>query len=76
MRTISLRELHHATGKFVRESKATPFIITERGTNIAVLKGFAEGELAGRPFPRRRARELPSVGMDSTDIISQDRDQR
>jgi hypothetical protein len=76
MKTISMRELHHATGKYVRESRSHPLVITERGTRVAVLKAFTEEEVAGRPLPRRRAADLPAVGLDSTLLISQDRDAR
>ena len=70
----------------LREGPATPLTYPEarvcdqvddyHGVKVAVLKAFNEGELPGKPFPKRRAANLPSVDVDSTAIISQDRDAR
>lgn len=76
MRTVSIRQLHEATGRYVREACAQPLVVTDHGTKLAVIKAYSPDELPGRPFPRRDPSELPEVGLDSTDIITQDRDQR
>ncbi|OGV83606.1 MAG: hypothetical protein A3K19_07795 [Lentisphaerae bacterium RIFOXYB12_FULL_65_16] len=76
MKTISIRELHAATGKHVRAALLEPVIITERGRRMAVIKPFSEAEVAGMPFPRRRAERLPAVGIDTTLLIGEDRDGR
>ena len=76
MRTISIRELHAATGRYVREAKTRPLVITDRGAEIALLRSFSAAEVAGRPFPRRDVGDLPDVGADSTDLISRDREGR
>jgi hypothetical protein len=76
MKTISIRDLHQATGRYVRETRIQTLIVTERGQAIAVLKPFAAAELPGRPFPKRDPRDLPGVNHDSTLSIAQDREGR
>lgn len=76
MKTLSIRDLHLATGKHVRSALEEPVVITERGRRIAVIKAFSDSELSGAKFPRRRAASLPRVDYDSTSIISADRDSR
>lgn len=76
MKTVSIKELHEATGRIVREARERLVVVTDRGARVAVIKPYSEKELPGRPFPRRRASDLPAVGVDSTEIISRDRDER
>ena len=45
MKSISIRELHAATGKHVRATLQEPLIVTERGKRVAVLKPFSDCEL-------------------------------
>jgi hypothetical protein len=73
MKTISIRQLHEATGRCVRKARVTPLIVTDRGTRVALLKGYSPEDLPGRPFPARNPRSLPLVAADSTQIISEDR---
>ena len=76
MKSISIKELHEATGRYVRQARVEPLIVTDRGVSVAVLKALSEEDLPGGKFPRRRAAELPDVGVDSTELISRDRDGR
>jgi len=76
MRTISIKQLHATTGQYVREAATRAVYVTDRGQRVAVLKAVTDDDLAGHPFPRRRARDLPSVDMDSTAGISAERDER
>jgi hypothetical protein len=76
MKTISIRQLHNSTGKFVREARSTPLIVTDRGTRIALLKRFSSEDLPFKPFPSRDPVSLPEVAGDSTIIISDDRSER
>lgn len=76
MKTISIRKLHEATGRYVREAREGPIVITDRGASVAVLKALSDRESAGKPFPRRDPRKLPRVAFDSTLTISEDRDGR
>ena len=76
MKTISIRELHAHTGRFVREAQHEAIRVTDRGREVAVLKGSTPAEAAGKPFPRRRLASLPRVRVDSAVYISQERDRR
>ena len=76
MKTITIRDLHLMTGKHVRAAQMEPAIVTEHGKRVAVLKAFSETELAGVPFPRRRAASLPPVRIDTTVLIADDRSGR
>jgi antitoxin (DNA-binding transcriptional repressor) of toxin-antitoxin stability system len=76
MKTISIRELHQATGRYVRETRTQTLLVTERGHPVALLKPYAAHELPGRAFPKRNPRDLPRADHDSTLSIAQDRDAR
>jgi hypothetical protein len=76
MKTISIKQLHDATGKCVRATRSTPLIVTDRGTKVALLKRFLPEDLPHTPFPARNPSRLPSVTVDSTEIISADRTER
>lgn len=83
MKTITIRELHHNTGQWVREAARFGEIhVTERGKTIArILPQAPTPEIpyfARRtinPAFRRIMHRL-SGGTDSTRIISEDRDSR
>jgi antitoxin (DNA-binding transcriptional repressor) of toxin-antitoxin stability system len=76
MKTVSIRDLHAATGRHVRAALHEPVVITEHGRRLAVIKPFCEGEVEGGAFPRRRAERLPAVSVDTTLLIAADRDGR
>ena len=76
MKTVSIRELHTNTGKFVRASTKEKILITERGRPVAMLKNIEAADLAGELFPKRDLRKMPKVKVDSTVYISEDRDAR
>ncbi len=76
MKTISIRELHAHTGRFVREAKHETIRVTDRGREVAVLKAPAPAEAAGKPFPKRPRASLPKVRVDSSVYISEERDSR
>ena len=76
MRVVSIRELHAGTGRIVRQAAQQPVIVTDRGTRIALLKPYSEQEIVGQPFPLRDPASMPTVGVDSTELISSDRSQR
>lgn len=55
MRTISIRELHLDTGRWVRDAAAQgPVVITDRGRPIAALQAF-DPAYKGAPLPKREA---------------------
>ena len=73
MKTISIKELHAATGRWVRAAKKQTIIVTDRGEKIATLQPHVE--TAPRPvFRGRDWSKLPKIDFDSTVMISEDRD--
>jgi prevent-host-death family protein len=76
MKAITIRELHEHTGKFVRQAQKEPVLVTDRGQQIAVLKGVTTAETVGKKFPKRKLSSLPRVTVDSTVYISDERDAR
>lgn len=76
MKTISIRQLHAQTGRFVREAEHETIRVTDRGREVAVLKAPALAEAAGKRFPKRRVASLPKVRVDSSVYISEERDRR
>jgi prevent-host-death family protein len=81
MKTISIRELHEKTGKYVRKvAEAGEIYITDRGKTVAKLVSQPpEHEVPY--FARRKLNpEFKAImdklkgGTDSTIIISEDRD--
>lgn len=79
MKTISITQLHAETGRWVRAAKHETIIVTRRGKNVAILSPRVEEEKPQKPRPVFTGRDwsqLPSTGMDSTIIISGDRDAR
>ena len=81
MRRISIRELHQATGKWVREvAQIDELVITERGRPIATIVPYEE-PLPGNRFKNRKLRPGYAKllgrlegGTDSVVIVSEDRD--
>lgn len=76
MKTISIRQLHEHTGRFVREAQHEMIRVTDRGREVAVLKASAPAEAGGKRFPKRRLASLPKVRVDSSVYISQERNLR
>lgn len=80
MKTITIRELHQATGRWVRQAAAGEVHVTERGRLIAKI--VPTKRLPAKPFfayPKfSRAflaqRKHLRGGTDSTQTISEDRE--
>jgi antitoxin (DNA-binding transcriptional repressor) of toxin-antitoxin stability system len=74
MRTISIKQLHAETGRWVRAAKGQPITVTDHGESIATLQAFAA---TTRPRavvdPAARLAWMPKVTTDSTAFISEDR---
>lgn len=68
MKTIAIRELHLATGRWVRHAATTrePVIVTDRGRRVALLQAFVPDAM-GRPLPEREQRihKRPRTRVDS-----------
>jgi len=80
MKTITIRELHQATGRWVRRAVAGEVYVTERGRVVAKI-------VPARPLPAKPFFANPKFtraflaqrkhlrgGTDATEIISEDRD--
>jgi prevent-host-death family protein len=79
MKEISIRDLHLKTGDWVRKvSSEQRIVISERGVPVATLIPFEPAHKA-TPFAKRQLvhgfAKLPTIGHDSTEYISSDRDQ-
>lgn len=80
MKTITIRELHRATGAWVRQAAAGEVNVTERGRLIAKIvparptpvKPFFAAPRFTRAFLANR--KHLSGGVDSTKLISEERD--
>jgi prevent-host-death family protein len=80
MKTITIRELHQATGRWVRQAQAGEVLVTERGQLVARI--VPASPLPAQPFfahpPLTRAflriRKQLRGGTDSTEIVSEERD--
>lgn len=77
MKTISIRELHMNTGKWVRiaaTSKET-VVVSDRGRPTAHLSAIVKDE--GVPFGQRSLvpgfKNLPPLSIDSAEILQEDR---
>lgn len=75
MKIITIKELHDRTGRLVREAGMETLVITNRGEKIAVLKKYSELELETAAFPKRNTDSLPQIDIDSTSLISRDREE-
>ena len=85
MKQVTLRQLHEKTGSLVRRAKRLGgLIVTDRGEPIARIEPL-DARQAPNPFLSRRM--LPAYqrllrsgrlgrGEDSTQIVSEDRDER
>ena len=74
VKTITIRELHIHTGRYVRAATRQPLVVTDRGEIVAVLQAATAAHLSGRRFPKRDRSKLPVVDADSGRLISDDRD--
>jgi prevent-host-death family protein len=77
MKTISIRELHLKTGRWVRHAASRgPIVVTDRGRRIAALQPF-DASVTGRPLPREAAiRKRSKVPVDSAVFQSELREDR
>jgi prevent-host-death family protein len=81
MKIITIRELHTRTGHYVRLAATEAITVTDRGQTIARLVPVAAP--TGLTFAQRRLRpgfiklqSKPMGGLDSGQLISEDRDSR
>jgi prevent-host-death family protein len=75
MRSASIRDLHIHTSELVREAaEGSVIVIEKRGEPIAELRPLTGKQRP--PFPDFKAirARMPRMDVDSTDLISEDRD--
>ena len=74
MVSVSIRELHMNTGKWVR-AVSEPIVITERGNPVATLARFEKGSQIS--FRDRKLvagfADLKAIGSDSGRFLEEDR---
>jgi prevent-host-death family protein len=78
MKTISIRELHLRTGRWVRRAASRdPIVVTDRGRRVAALQPF-DASVTSRPLPNREAaiRKRSKVPVDSAEYVSESREGR
>ena len=73
MATISVRELHINTGRWVRRAAAgEPIVVTERGRRVAALQAI-DTSPTRRSLPNRevRIRKRSRIAVDSARYVSE-----
>jgi antitoxin (DNA-binding transcriptional repressor) of toxin-antitoxin stability system len=78
MKTVSIRELHLRTGRWVRHAASRgPIVVTDRGRRIAALQPF-DASVIGQPLPNREAaiRKRSKIRVDSVVYQSELREDR
>ena len=77
MKTISIKQLHAETGRWVRAARKQPIVVTDRGEKVAMIQPH---DASARPRavldPAQRLAWMPVTPADSTLFISEDRDRR
>lgn len=80
MKTITIRELHQETGRWVRQASSGEVFVTERGRLIAKIVPAAPPQakpfFADPKYARTFLRHQKALrgGTDATSTISEDRD--
>ena len=76
MRKASVRDLHIRTSELVRDAAGGAVIVIERrGEPMAELRPIAKKKKVKLPCMTALWAKLPQLSGDSTDMISEDRDQ-
>jgi antitoxin (DNA-binding transcriptional repressor) of toxin-antitoxin stability system len=77
MKTITVRELHMNTGRYVRKAVEGDLVVTDRGLAVASLSRFT-GYVKGTPLPDRESfiLKLPRIQADSAKMVAEDRSGR
>jgi antitoxin (DNA-binding transcriptional repressor) of toxin-antitoxin stability system len=76
VKTISIKQLHAETGKWVRAARKGPVIVTDRGEKVASLQAHVPADPPRPVFAGRDWSKLPKLAGDSTGLISADRNGR
>ena len=76
MKTISIKQLHAETGRWVRAAKTQTLIVTDRGEKVATIQPHIDEASPAAVFTLKNRGFRPKVPVDSTIYISEDRDGR
>jgi antitoxin (DNA-binding transcriptional repressor) of toxin-antitoxin stability system len=79
MKSITIRELHLKTGRWVRHAASRgPIAVTDRGRLVAALQPFDASLTGRRPLPNREAaiRKRSQIPVDSAVYQSELREDR
>ena len=76
MKTISIKQLHAETGRWVRAAKKTTLIVTDHGEQVAELRPLSVSAGPRAVLDPARLAWMPKSPLDSTVFISADRDGR
>ena len=74
MKTISIKQLHAETGRWVRAATKQSIVVTDRGERIATLQSHDATAEARPVFTLKGRSPRPKISIDSTAGISEDRD--
>lgn len=76
MKIVTVEELHAATEQYVEEAAQGTLLITRQGQPVAVLRKAPASDRTGKPLPNREAwiAQMPKTDLDSTQVVSEDRD--
>ena len=75
MRSASIRDLHIHTSKLVQEAaEGVVIVIEKRGEPVAELRPLTEKKRVPFPDMKEFRASMPMMDVDSTDLISEDRD--
>ncbi|MEO7413959.1 MAG: hypothetical protein ABIZ81_11450 [Opitutaceae bacterium] len=76
MKTISIKQLHAETGRWVRAAKKETIVVTDHGEKIATLQPHLAADEPRPVFTLKNRGFRPKFPGDSTLFISEDRDGR
>jgi prevent-host-death family protein len=75
MKNASIRDLHIRTSELVREAEEGAVIVIERrGEPVAELRPLTPKKRVPFPDMTEFRKRMPLIDVDSTDLISEDRD--
>ena len=76
MKTISIKQLHAETGRWVRAARQQPIVVTDRGEKVASLQPHTPDSRPRPVFALKTRGSRPKFPVDSTVFVSEDRDGR
>lgn len=77
MKTITVRDLHMNTGRYIRKAVTDDLVVTDHGRAVASISRFT-GYTKGASLPDRESfiHKLPRIHTDSAKVVAEDRNGR